>query len=211
MSSITTPRPTSPTPVGAPSPDQPTPETAPQQARQWMDAGEAVLVDVREPDEHAREHIAGAHLIPLSRFDPHRAAALLRPGQRLIMHCRSGKRSAEAARLAGAIAESGIPVVCLAGGLEAWKAQGLPVQTNTSVARLSIMRQFQLTVGVGLLLGSALAWLVSPWFLIIPAFFGAGLTFAGATGTCGLTSLLAIMPWNKAAAAAGSCAAGSCG
>jgi rhodanese-related sulfurtransferase len=35
----------------------------------WLEAGEAVLVDVREPAEHAGEHIAGAQLLPLSRFD----------------------------------------------------------------------------------------------------------------------------------------------
>jgi hypothetical protein len=38
---------------------------------------------------------------------------------------------------------------------------------------------------------------VSPWFLLISAFFGAGLTFAGATGTCGLALRLMEMPWNR--------------
>ncbi len=51
--------------------------------------------------------------------------------------------------------------------------------------------------GVSLLAGVALGTLVSPWFLAIAAFFGAGLTFAGATGTCGLGLVLLRMPWNR--------------
>ena len=50
------------------------------------------------------------------------------------------------------------------------------------------------------LVGSALSALVSPWFLIVPAFFGAGLAFAGVTGTCGLAWLLLKQPWNRPAA-----------
>jgi hypothetical protein len=44
-----------------------------------------------------------------------------------------------------------------------------------------------------------LAAFVSPWFLILPAFLGAGLTFAGLTGTCGMASALGMMPWNRRA------------
>jgi hypothetical protein len=47
------------------------------------------------------------------------------------------------------------------------------------------------------LTGVVLGTLVSPWFLAIAAFFGAGLTFAGATGTCGLALVLMKMPWNR--------------
>ena len=43
--------------------------------------------------------------------------------------------------------------------------------------------------------------LVSPWFLAVPAFVGGGLTFAGATGTCGMALVLLKMPWNRPAAA----------
>jgi hypothetical protein len=47
--------------------------------------------------------------------------------------------------------------------------------------------------------GAAAGVWVSPWFLVVPAFFGAGLVFAGATGTCGLAAVLARMPWNRSA------------
>jgi hypothetical protein len=46
------------------------------------------------------------------------------------------------------------------------------------------------------LTGIGLGLAVSPWFLALAAFFGAGLTFAGATGTCGLALLLMRLPWN---------------
>jgi hypothetical protein len=47
------------------------------------------------------------------------------------------------------------------------------------------------------LAGVALGTLVNPWFLALAAFFGAGLTFAGATGTCGLALVLMRLPWNR--------------
>lgn len=182
----------------------------PREVLEWLRAGEAVLVDVREPDEHARERIEGARLLPLSRFDPAEASALLKPGQRLVFHCRSGGRSVDACRRAAVLAQHGVAVVELSGGIEAWKRASLPVAVDTSVARLSIMRQVQLVVGLGVLAGSGLAWFVHPAFLALPAFFGAGLTFAGATGVCGLASVLGAMPWNSAARA-GACERTCCG
>jgi rhodanese-related sulfurtransferase len=35
-------------------------EVDPPTVKAWLDCGEALLVDVREEDEHARKHIAGA-------------------------------------------------------------------------------------------------------------------------------------------------------
>lgn len=158
--------------------------------KRWIDAGEAVVVDVREPDEHAREHIPGARLEPLSRFDPARARG---NGHKVVLHCKSGRRSAEALARLG----PGAGAFHLQGGLEAWKQAGLPVEANPR-APISIMRQVQITAGTFVLAGTALGVFVSPWFLIVPAFFGAGLAFAGASGTCGMAALLWYMPWNRA-------------
>ncbi|MFO1456925.1 MAG: rhodanese-like domain-containing protein [Steroidobacteraceae bacterium] len=94
----------------------------PELARR-LQAGDVLLVDVREPSEFATERIAGALLYPLSTFD---AARLPPDGPRqLVFHCGSGKRSLSAAerRLA-----AGAPAAAhLGGGLMAWKAAGLPV------------------------------------------------------------------------------------
>lgn len=184
-------------------------EVSPREVHSWLQSGECVLVDVREPDEHAREHIAGAKLLPLSRFDAKQAASWAKPGQKLVMHCRSGRRSADACRMAASLADSGLPVLSMSGGIEGWKRESLPVQVNTKVAGISVMRQVQLVIGLFTLLGCALAWFVDPRFIAIPAFFGAGLTFAGATGTCGLATVLGWMPWNRTSTGS-SCSTGSC-
>jgi len=48
------------------------------------------------------------------------------------------------------------------------------------------------------LIGSLLGWFVSPWWLLLSGFIGAGLVFAGATDTCGMAMMLSRMPWNRA-------------
>jgi rhodanese-related sulfurtransferase len=183
-------------------------EAPPHQVQQWLQAGEAVLIDVREPDEHVRERIAGSSLLPLSRFDPRQAAALAAPGRRIVMQCRSGRRSADACRMVASISGPDAVVVNLTGGIVAWKEANLPVETTTSVTSISVMRQVQMVIGLGTLGGSALAWFVHPAFVALPAFFGMGLTFAGATGTCALAHVIGKMPWNRPSTCAGSCAGG---
>lgn len=158
---------------------------------QWLQAGQACLVDVREPDEHARERIPGARLVPLSCFDP---ARVWTAQARVVLHCERGRRSLEAARR---MADAGYRnIVSLRGGLQAWRAAGLPVVRDRA-APLPIMRQVQIVIGTGVLAGSVLAYLVSPWFLLLTGFFGAGLLFAGLTGRCGLAAALARLPWNR--------------
>jgi rhodanese-related sulfurtransferase len=84
--------------------------------------GSIVLIDVRETSEFASERIHGALLFPLSTFDP---AALPDDGKRpLVFQCGSGMRSAKAV---AACAAAGFPHNAhLAGGIQAWKAAGLP-------------------------------------------------------------------------------------
>jgi rhodanese-related sulfurtransferase len=96
----------------------------PQDAHDLVAAGLAVLVDVREPGEHAASAIPGAALVPLSRF----AATDLPPreGKELILHCRSGMRSADAL---GRCRVAGVPNVShMKGGILAWQSAGLPVR-----------------------------------------------------------------------------------
>jgi len=89
-----------------------------------MDAGEILLVDVREPDELALERIPGAVYMPLKSFDP---AALPDPaGRRLVFSCRSGNRSITASLLAQ---QAGLPYDAhMAGGIKAWKAAGFETE-----------------------------------------------------------------------------------
>jgi rhodanese-related sulfurtransferase len=163
--------------------------------KQRLDSGQAVLIDVRETDEHAREHVLGARLAPLSAIDAH---DFDRDHDKVaVFHCRSGMRTqANAAKL---IAQGFHEAYYLDGGIEAWKAAGLPVHTNAR-APLEIMRQVQIAAGSLVLLGVVLGALVNPAFFGLSAFVGAGLTFAGATGWCGMAMLLKTMPWNRGSA-----------
>ena len=171
---------------------------APAEAARLLRDQGATLVDVREPDEHARARIPGARNLPLSRLDE--AELAVQEGHPVLFHCRSGARTAgNAARLATKAGACEAYVV--EGGLEAWKQAGLPVAEDRRQP-LELMRQVQIAAGsmvvIGVLLGAA----VTPWFYLLSGFVGAGLVFAGATGTCGLARLLRLMPWNRALAAA---------
>lgn len=167
------------------------PTITPEQARELMKQG-ARLVDIREPDEHAREHINGAELHPIAAFDQLRLDTST--GTAIIFHCRSGNRTlAHQDKLARAVE---CQAYVLRGGLDAWKQAGLPVNRNTKQP-LELMRQVQIAAGSLTLLGVLLGFLLHPGFHVLAGFIGAGLTFAGVTGFCGLARLLRVLPWNK--------------
>jgi len=156
--------------------------------QRWLDHDQAILVDVREPDEYAHQHIAGARLMPLSRFDPSTLPSAA--GKTLVLQCNSGNRSRQIGeQLAGEWHH-------LEGGIQAWKRAGLPVEADRR-APLPIMRQVQIAAGSLVLLGQILAWLVAPGFALLSAFVGAGLIFAGITGYCGMAKLLGRLPYNR--------------
>jgi rhodanese-related sulfurtransferase len=160
--------------------------------KQKLDRGEAVLIDVREHDEHAREHILGARLAPLSAIDSHDFDR--DHNKAAVFHCKSGMRTqANAARL---LARGFREAYFLEGGIEAWKAAGLPIHTNKR-APMEIMRQAQMTAGSLVLIGVLLGWLVHPGFFALSGIIGAGLLFAGASGWCGMAMMLKAMPWNR--------------
>jgi rhodanese-related sulfurtransferase len=166
----------------------------PHAAHALLEQG-ALLVDVRDADEHARERIPGACCIPLAQLasSPQLRAA---GGNTVLFHCRRGMRTRANAEALDAAA-AGREACMVDGGIDAWKRAGLPVQRDAR-APLELNRQVQIAVGGLLLLGTALAATVSPWFLLLPGFLGAGLLFAGLSGFCGMALLLARMPWNRA-------------
>mgnify|MGYP000918704659 CR=1 FL=1 len=176
----------------------------PRDARDLYASGACIIVDVREPDEHARERIAGAKSVPLSSLTAASIAAL--GSKSVVVHCKSGRRSADAAMRCAELTSRGISVANLRGGIDAWKAQGLPTVVDTMRPRMSVMQQTQLVIGIGVLVGTALGTAVHPWLLAIPAMMGAGLIVAGATGTCGLAVVIGKMPWNKGT----NCGSSSC-
>lgn len=167
---------------------------SPHDVRARLDAGRAVLVDIREADEFARAHIAGAHSLPLSQWG--RAPLPFDAAVDVIFTCRSGMRTAGACdRLAQSVPAGAF---VLDGGVEGWKRAGLALIVDQS-APMEIMRQVQIAAGALVLLGVLLGWLVDLRWLGIAAFVGAGLVFAGFSGFCGMARLLMLAPWNRRA------------
>jgi rhodanese-related sulfurtransferase len=95
---------------------------SPERAAELVEDG-AVLIDIRETQEHANENIPGARHHALSQIDARHPA---RDGDTvLIFHCRSGTRTKmNAKRLAARAGDC--DVYLLGGGIEAWKRAGLP-------------------------------------------------------------------------------------
>jgi glyoxylase-like metal-dependent hydrolase (beta-lactamase superfamily II) len=148
------------------------------------------LLDVRSGLEFESEHIDGARLIPLDQLDS-RLDEIPEQAE-VVAICRTGVRATVAA---DALGRAGRRARVLEGGMNAWRRARLPVREGRK--RLPVDRQVQLIAGLMVLAGVVLGVAVSPWFLAVAAFFGAGLTFAGATGTCGLALLLMRLPWNR--------------
>jgi len=84
----------------------------------------AILLDVREAPEWRAGHAPGARHIPLSHL-PARMKDLP-PRRTVVTVCRSGHRSALAAKM---LARGDREVVNLSGGMHAWVRAGLPVVT----------------------------------------------------------------------------------
>ena len=163
------------------------------EARRRLAAGSAVLVDIREPMEHAREASPGALPAPLSGLQPMALAGK----QAVIFHCQSGRRTAENSDRLGQCGASEVAI--LEGGLNAWKAAGHPTRLDRSKP-IEMQRQVQIAAGALVLTGVVLGTLVSPWFIALSAFVGSGLVFAGISGWCGMAKVLAAMPWNRVVA-----------
>jgi rhodanese-related sulfurtransferase len=96
-----------------------------EELKAGLATGAVLLVDVREADEYAAGHIAGAIFNPLSKFDPSKLP-VAGEGRQVVIYCRSGKRSVSAmeqARLLGRRDAN----THFGGGILAWLSAGEPV------------------------------------------------------------------------------------
>lgn len=109
-------------------------ECTPQQAAEQLAAGQRLVLDVREPDEYAAGHLPGAVNIPRGVLEFRLSAdpALANAAQPLLVYCKSGGRSALAARV---LQEMGYQqVLSVAGGFDACVAAGLTVVVPPQVS-----------------------------------------------------------------------------
>jgi adenylyltransferase/sulfurtransferase len=100
----------------APAPQTSAPEVTPRELKARLDRGDDLyILDVREPHEYQICNIGG-HLIPLG--DLSRRVNELDSAREIVAHCRSGKRSAEAAEF---LRKAGFKKIWnLKGGILAW-------------------------------------------------------------------------------------------
>lgn len=96
-----------------------------QTAKDWMDADEAILIDVREPQELEEVKIPGALHNPMSDFKPDEVPA--DSGKKLVFICARGMRSQQVGQYllnSGKLDEA----YNLTGGTSAWAETGLPFE-----------------------------------------------------------------------------------
>ncbi|TCS62636.1 rhodanese-like domain-containing protein [Varunaivibrio sulfuroxidans] len=98
----------------------------PYTVKDWLVQDKAILVDVREAHEHAREHIALAHHVPLSCFDPSRIPVA--EGKSVVYYCASGARTAQFGHHLTRALGDFCDVYHLSGGIFAWKMAGFETE-----------------------------------------------------------------------------------
>ena len=89
----------------------------PAAAIRLLDAGKAVAVDVREPDEYAVGHIPGAKLLPLGDVMSRAAEVLPDKTAPWLIYCRTGRRSADAVQKLAALGYENLYDL---GGIRSW-------------------------------------------------------------------------------------------
>jgi rhodanese-related sulfurtransferase len=95
------------------------------EAAQLVDAGEAVLLDVREPDEWRTVLAPAALHIPMRQLST--STDRLPADGTIVCICHVGMRSAI---VADALVNAGYDAVNVRGGMDAWQAAGLPVERD---------------------------------------------------------------------------------
>lgn len=155
----------------------------------------ALLVDVRTPAEYGEKHLADAINIPLGDLTEEKILAICGGSKsaQIIFLCASGMRSKQASEKLSQTGFENISTVD--GGTNACVALGLNI-IKGAASVISLERQVRIAAGGLVLLGVIFSYYIVPAFILLSAFVGAGLIFAGVTDTCGMAMILAKMPWN---------------
>jgi rhodanese-related sulfurtransferase len=98
-------------------------DVSPEWVRERLEAGEIQLIDVREPYEWEAGRLAGARHIELTQVAAE--AATVDRETPVVFYCRVGARSSMAA---SAFRRAGYDAYSMDGGIEAWAADGLPLE-----------------------------------------------------------------------------------
>lgn len=173
------------------------------QAHEWLKSGEAILIDVREPDEFRAEHIAYGISCPLGSLGDILKDLEIPTERKVIFQCLKGMRGQKACDIYACHDGKCDSHYNIEGGILEWKATGFPVilaggaSDDAGAPKLSIMRQVQLIVGLLIFAAVILGFAGVGLGFMLAGIFGGLLAFAGLTGWCGLAMVLHMMPWNK--------------
>jgi rhodanese-related sulfurtransferase len=97
------------------------------EAKEKLDRGEAVMIDVREPGEYVEVHASGVRLIPVNTvMGEAKQIRDFAGGKEVLFICKTGARSALAAEFATAAGIDDLPMSNVEGGTQAWVAAGYP-------------------------------------------------------------------------------------
>jgi thioredoxin 1/putative thioredoxin len=96
----------------------------PEEAAALLSKRQIVFVDTRDAAVYGRVHLPGARNIPLEQIETRLAELHMLPASP-VLYCRSGEATKD---LAARLAEQGMPIPFLEGGVLAWEACGLPIE-----------------------------------------------------------------------------------
>lgn len=109
------------------NPNEPFTRISVAEAKEKLEAGSAVMVDVRNPEEYVEVHAQGVRLVPvntvLAEIKQIRDYA---DGKEVLFICKSGQRSALAAEYATAGGLDDLALYNVEGGTIAWAEAGYP-------------------------------------------------------------------------------------
>ena len=145
---------------------------------------QSVLIDVRQPEEYEQGHVPQARNIPLGSMP---LAQILAEwgreaeGKPIYFICQSGGRSQQ---LLDELAQVGFHgAQCVAGGMVAWQAMGLPVENKPQATLMPLQdRWIKLATGGLMLVGCGLGLCVHRDFFSIPVLLSAEMVCAGLMG-----------------------------
>jgi rhodanese-related sulfurtransferase len=98
------------------------------EAVQLINRKDAVIVDVREPNEFKSGRIPHARNIPVDRINERVKELEKLKTKPLLLVCQTGSRSAQACD--GLLKDGFAQAVALSGGMAAWQQAGMPVEKD---------------------------------------------------------------------------------
>jgi thioredoxin 1/putative thioredoxin len=96
----------------------------PAELAELIRQGVVIAVDTRDAAAFGRAHIPGATNMPIEGIEGRLAELHMLPA-RPVLYCRAGDKTKE---VAGRLAEQGLPVAFLEGGLLGWESEGRPIE-----------------------------------------------------------------------------------